>query len=176
MASLPIDIAGLYQIAVKPEEIDNGQSAGPFITCQCADGVQLMINGTNLVKYLKNTCHTGIEYTTYRSVKISTWFNATSGIFEGELMFMNHQMDILANQENSLFDDIYYKYLKRENDIGLNTIFNCSNDCKTFKSRDYVREKLMQSVDTVLDILQNLPIDDEKFKTMVYQFQLFGDK
>ena len=172
MAALPIDVAVLYQIAVKPEEIVNGQAAGPFIKCQCADGVQLMINGTNLVTYLKNPRYTSIEYTTYRSVKISTWFNAAYGIFEGELMFMNHQMDILSNQEHSLFDNIYYKYLKKENDIGLNTIFNNSNDGKTFKSRDYVREKLMQSVDTVLEILRTLPITDDKIKIIAEQFQL----
>lgn len=175
MAALPIDVAVLYQIAVKPEEIVNGQAAGPFVTCQCADGVQLMINGTNLVTYLKNPRYTSIEYTTYRSVKIGTWFNSTSGIFEGELMFMNHQIDILANQEHSLFDNIYYKYLKKENDIGLNMLFNSAkiNTNKTFKSRDYVREKLMQTVDTVLEILRTLPITDDKFKVITDQFQLF---
>jgi hypothetical protein len=176
MASLPIDIAGLYQIAVKPEEITNNiNDAGPFITCQCADDMTFMISKTNLVKHLKNPVYTGMAYTSYRSVKIATWFNSAAGVFEGELMFMNHQMDILRNQDHALFDNIYYKYLKTENDIGLDMQFNNANIItdKTFKLRDYVREKLMQSVDAVLEILRTLPITDEQFNAIAEQFQLF---
>ncbi len=178
MAALPIDVANLFALAIKPEEINNIHS----IVCQCADGMQILINKTNLIEYLKNPNNTGIEYITYRSVKIATWFNRASGVFEGELMFMNHQIDALSKLNHTLFDNIYYKYLKNDNDISFpltqnskpTMIVNCDRIItgESFKSRDYVRETLMNTVDTVLDILQIQSITDNKVKIITDQFYL----
>jgi hypothetical protein len=179
MAALPIDVASLFALAIKPEDVTNNCNN---IVCQCADGIQILINRSNLIEYLKNTDNTGIEYITYRSVKIATLFNRTSGIFEGELMFMNHQIDALTKLNHALFDNIYYKYLKNDNDISFpltrnskpTMIVNCDRIItgKSFKARDYVRETLMHTVNTVLDILRSQSMTDKQVKGITDQFYL----
>lgn len=203
MASLPTDVTSLLSLSVctelvtqcningvtpilRPPGVDEEFSVSGTIkseaisnnchitVCQCADGMQILINRTNLIEYLKNPKYTGIKYTTYRSVKIATWFNITSGVFEGELMFMNHQIDALSTLNHSLFDNIYYKYLKNDNDISLPLNKNSKLDTnKTFKTRDYVLEKLIHTVDTILDILQTQSITNNHVKSIANQFYLF---
>jgi len=170
MAAVPRDIAILLEQSISPTNniIPN---ITEHVMCQGADGKVFIVSVTTLNNYISNTEFTGQEIITYRGMKIATWFNSASGIFEGEILFMNHQLDILAKQNHSLFENIVYKYICRKNDFSLSYDKNkIDTQAKTFKVRAYVREVLIQSVDGILAILQSLPVDDAQFKFIASHF------
>lgn len=169
MAALPVDISVLIEQSIQPEDTNRN-----YITCQGNDNLLFNIDVNVFNKYILDTKYTGKEIITYRGLKIATWFNRNTGCFEGEILFMNHQLDILAKQKHSLFENIHYKYFMQKNDIAANfeVILNFENiKGKTFKLRCYVREMLIRTVDTILAILQNLSIDDTQFKFIASHFQ-----
>lgn len=168
MAALPADVAFLLQHAEENDCVPKQN-----ITCQFADNKTIIISKDNLIKYLTNPEYIGKEIITYRGIKIATWFNSNTGCFEGEIMFMNHQLDILAKQEHSLFEHVYYKYFLQKNDIVANPklIIVENTKEKTFKLRCYVIEMLVQSINTILSILQKLPVDDTQFNFIASHFK-----
>lgn len=170
MAALPRDISFLLERTISPS---NNAIPGTidYVTCQGADSLMFVVSVTTLNNYLSTAEFTGQEIITYRGMKIATWFNSASGIFEGEIVFMNHQIDILAKQDHSLFENIVYKYIRQDNDISLSDDKNKKyTQSKTFKLREYVREVLIHSVDEMLRVLQSLPVEDAYFKFIASHF------
>lgn len=170
MAAIPRDTAFLLEKSISPTNniIPN---ITEHVTCQGADNRMFIVSVNTLNNYLSNTEFTGQEIITYSGMKIATWFNSASGIFEGEILFMNHQLDILAKQDHSLFENIVYKYIRQDNDFSLSYDKNQKyTQAKTFKLREYVREVLIQSIDEMLTIIQTLPVDDTQFKFIASHF------
>ena len=97
MAALPMDISVLLEKAIRTETHD--PMPGTYITCQGGNNLQFNIGINMLHKYVSDPKYTGKEIIKYRGLKIATWFSQNTGLFEGEIMFMNHQLDILAKQE-----------------------------------------------------------------------------
>jgi hypothetical protein len=137
MAALPMDVAVLLEQSIHTKT--HGPMDGTYITCQVSDNLQFNIDMNILHKYITSPKYTGNEIITYRGIKIATWFNTNTGCFEGEIMFMNHQLDILAKQEHSLFKNVYYKYFRQKNDcpcfVNGKLITGKSTKGKTFKMR-----------------------------------------
>jgi hypothetical protein len=176
MAALPMDISVLLEQAIRTET--HNPMPGTYITCQGGNNLQFNIGINMFHKYVSDPKYTGKEIIKYRGLKIATWFNKNTGCFEGEILFMNHQLDILAKQEQSLFENVYYKYFLQNNDMTTKTLNNLmynntkgNTKEKTFKLRCYVREFLIHSVDTILNIMQNMPVDDIQFKFIASHFQ-----
>jgi hypothetical protein len=171
MAALPMDISVLLEQAIRPETYD--PTPETYITCQGGNNLQFKIGINILHKYVSDPKYTGKEIIKYRGLKIATWFNQNTGCFEGEIMFMNHQLDILAKQEHSLFEHVYCKYFLQKNDIVANPklIIVENTKEKTFKLRCYVIEMLVQSINTILSILQKLPVDDTQFNFIASHFK-----
>lgn len=170
MAAVPRDISFLLEKSISPTNniIPN---ITEHVTCQGANDLMFIVSVTTLNNYLSNTEFTGQEIITYRGMKIATWFNSASGIFEGEILFMNHQLDILAKQDHSLFENIVYKYIRQDNDFSLSYDKNQKDiQSKTFKLREYVSAVLIHSVDGILAIIQSLPVDDAQFKFIASHF------
>ncbi len=167
MAALPADVAFLMENA-----IDNNFTSHVAIPCQFYNKL-IYITINTLAQYIANPEYTGQEIINYRGIQIATWFNRNTCIFEGEIRFKNHQLDILAKQDHSLFKNVYYKYILQKNDIkaDANIINVDATPGKTFKLRCYVREFLIQSVDTLLNILHTLPVDETQLKFIASHFQ-----
>lgn len=170
MASIPSGTSFLLE-----RSISSDNNIIPNITkhvmCQGVDNLMFIVSVSTLKNYLSKTEFTGQEIITYRGMKISTWFNSASGVFEGEILFMNHQIDILLKQDHTLFENIVYKYIRQDNDFSMSYDKNQKyTHAKTFKLREYVSAVLIQSVDEMLSILQSLPVDDTQFKVIASHF------
>lgn len=169
MASIPSGTSFLLE-----RSISSDNNIIPNITkhvmCQGVDNLMFIVSVSTLKIYLSKPEFTGQEIITYRGMKISTWFNSASGVFEGEILFMNHQIDILLKQDHTLFENIVYKYIRQDNDFSLSYDKKKNTHAKTFKLREYVSAVLIQSVDEMLLVLQSLPVDDTQFKVIAPHF------